>query len=476
MTTDEAPRFRDRISDFRRIPKRELHPNPKNHRRHPKAQTSALIGMLEEIGFANVCIAYDEQPDGKEYLVLIDGHARWELVGDSDLLPTILLDVTWEEADKLIATMDAITGMADVDRAKLTHLLDTLDMRDTRAAALLDRIRRDNRVPVARPAVDPRVASAAAQATIAQPGDLWHLGDHRLLVGDATDRRDLERLMAGDGASILFTDPPYGVSYQAEGHEAIAGDDKRQRGLLDFLHQAFLNAKHQLLPNAAAYIWHASSTRREFQTAMDAAGLEELQYIVWVKPTLVLGHADYQWQHEPCFYAARAGEHPPYYGPRSESTVWRISHGLDHGGRAISLGNGILLTTGESEIHVGPAGGRSKNALHLPLEDGETIYISAGDEPDSDTWQISRDTLHAEHPTQKPVALASRAIVNSSLRGQVVLDPFLGSGTTLIGAEMTGRRCYGLEIEPRYVDTTVRRWEALSGRKATVDREANETA
>ncbi len=472
MTTD-APRFQDRIREFRRVPAKELHPNPKNWRRHPKAQTSALLGVFAEIGYADVVIAYNAYADrepGDEYLVLIDGHARLELAKPDELIPTIILDVTEEEADKLLITLDPLTMMADVDRGRLAELVNAANFQDSRTSALLERIRRDNRLPAARPAVEPVVAPEPAQEPIARLGDLWRLGDHRVLVGDATELNNLERLMAGDGASVVFTDPPYGVSYQADGHAPIAGDDKRQRELLEFLRQAFFNAKAMTLPQAAWYVWHASSTRREFERALDAAGVEEIEYLIWVKPTLVLGHADYQWQHEPCFYAARAGERPPFFGPRSESTVWRISHGVAAQDRAISLGNGILLTTGTGELLVTPAGGRGKTALHIPLDDGETIYIGADDAPDSNVWQVSRDTLHPDHPTQKPAALAARALVNSSLRGQIVLDPFLGSGSTLIGAELTGRRCFGMELEPRYVDGIVRKWESMTGRKAQLDR------
>lgn len=480
-----APRFQDRIREFRRVPAKDLHPNPKNWRRHPKAQTSALLGMLAEIGFADVVIAYNAlwEELTKEYLVLIDGHARVELADPEELIPTIILDVTEEEADKLLLTLDPLTGMADVDRQRLLELAQGAEMADQRAAALLDRIRRDNRLPAPRPAVDPVVAPGGQREPTTQPGDLWKLGQHRVLCGDATEYDSYRRLLAGDGASLVFTDPPYGVSYQADGHAAIAGDDKRQRPLLEFLRAAFIRMTEQLLPNAAIYIWHASATRREFQAAMDAAGLEELQYIVWVKPTLVLGHADYQWQHEPCFYAARRGEHPPFYGPRSESTVWRIANKLSSitragpgGDTALSLGNGILLTTAESELLVSPAGSRGRNALHVPLEEGATVYVDAGDGQDSDIWEISRDTLHPEHPTQKPVALAYRAISNSTQLGQVVLDPFLGSGSTLIAATHLDRRCFGMELEPAYVDAIVARWESLTGRKASLDRPADKSA
>lgn len=468
---------RDRIREFRRVPAKDLHPNPKNWRLHPKAQTSALLGMLAEIGFADACIAYAGTPPSgdiapaSEYLVLIDGHARVEISAPEDLIPTLILDVTEAEADKLLISIDTLTGMADIDRGQLATLVAGVDMTDDRATALLDRIRRDNRLPEARPAVDRVVAPEPASEPIARLGDIWTLGAHRIICGDATERATYDRLMGGEGASVLFTDPPYGVSYQGGDFDPIANDDKQRDQLVQFLSHALRHAASTLLPNAAFYVWHASATRYEFEIALRAAGLQELQYLIWAKPSLVLGHADYQWQHEPCFYGARRGEHPPFYGPRTETTVWRVGRGPQQGDVVVSLGNGVLLSTGDAQLLVTPAGGsRSKSALYLPIEDGETAELAGADYPDSDVWQISRDAGKAEHPTQKPVELAARAISNSSLRGQIILDAFLGSGTTLIAAEQTGRRCFAVELAPGYVDVAVSRWESLTGRKAVVDR------
>lgn len=264
---------------------------------------------------------------------------------------------------------------------------------------------------------------------------------------------------------MVFTDPPYGVAYQADGFAAIANDALDRGQLRTFLRAAFAHMAATLLPNAALYIWQASATRLEFETALLGAGLEELQYLIWVKPTLVLGHADYQWQHEPCFYAARAGEHPPFYGPRTETTAWFVAPLQGDPRDAIAIGNGVLLDTGPDRIFVGPTPAGGKNYRTVYVEPGDEIALQ-GDVSTSDVWQIRRDAGKAEHPTAKPVALAARAIANSTTPGQVILDPFLGSGGTLLAAEQLTRRCFGMDIDPGYVDLVVRRWESLTGRKA----------
>lgn len=453
---------RDRIREFRRVPAKDLHANPENWRVHPKAQTSALLGVLAEIGIANAVIAYEPRPG---YLELIDGHARVSLAAPEELMPTLILDVTTEEARMLLVTLDPLAAMAETDRGRLAQLIAQADYGDTRVGSLLEAIRRQNRLPGETGLVEPEALPVSEGVPTTKPGDLWRLGAHRVLCGDATQRVDYQRLMGGDGANMVFTDPPYGVAYQADGFAAIANDALPRSELRSFLQRAFAHCAAVLLPNAALYIWHASATRREFETAILGAGLEELQYLIWVKPTLVLGHADYQWQHEPCFYAARAGEHPPFYGPRTETTAWFVAPLQGEPRDAIAIGNGVLLDTGAERIFVGPPPAGGKNYRTVYTEPGDEIALQ-GDVTTSDVWQIRRDAGKAEHPTAKPVALAARAIANSTMPGQVILDPFLGSGSTLLAAEQLTRRCFGMELDPRYCDLIVRRWESLTGRKA----------
>lgn len=296
-------------------------------------------------------------------------------------------------------------------------------------------------------------------------GDLWQLGEHRLLVADSRDPKAVKRLMGGRKAQMVFTDPPYGVNYQDGKGRTIKNDKLAQDDLAKMLIPCFKNAFDLTTSDAAFYIWHASATRGDFEYAMKAAGLEEKQYIIWAKPQLVLGHADYHWSHEPCFYASKAGAKPVWYGTRSETTVWRIGTvGAD--AQAITLGNGLLLSDGKGgELYLGrkPSG---KKARHLRLEPGKPLHI--GDSQGQGTvWEVSREAQGNEyHPNQKPVDLAVKAMENSTQTGQAVLDLFAGSGSTLAAAETTGRHAFVVELEPKWADGILNRWERMTKRKA----------
>lgn len=296
-------------------------------------------------------------------------------------------------------------------------------------------------------------------------GDLWQLGEHRLLVADSRDAKAIKRLMGGRKAQMVFTDPPYGVSYEDDKGRSVRNDKLRQDDLAKFLIPCFKNAADFATSDAAFYIWHASATREDFAYAMKTAGIEERQYLIWAKPQLVLGHADYHWSHEPCFYAGHAGAKPAWYGTRSETTVWRIgTHGADD--QAITLGNGLLLTDGKGgELYLGkkPA---AKKARHLRLEAGKPLHVGDG-QGQGTVWEVSREAGGNEyHPNQKPTELAIKAMENSTAPGQAVLDLFGGSGSTLAAAETAGRHAFVVELEPKYADAILTRWERMTKRKA----------
>lgn len=308
-------------------------------------------------------------------------------------------------------------------------------------------------------------APAPTGAPRSKPGDLWTLGDHTVLCGSATDPEAWKRLLGRRTAALVHTDPPYGVSYEGTDGEKIKGDDLRDDALLKLLAPAFKLMARHADECAAFYIWHASSTRRDFEAAMTAAGLVEVQYLIWAKPSPNMGHADYQWSHEPAFYAAKAGNKPAFYGDRTKTSVWRVTHqGKTNVG--ITPAGGIQILDGQgASLFVSNRSAKGKKLRKVRLEDGQTLSI-AGDESRGTCWEIGRD-LNTVHPTQKPVELARRAIENSSKAGELVVDPFMGSGTTLVAAEITGRRAAGFELDPKHCDTIVRRWEALTGKAAT---------
>lgn len=315
------------------------------------------------------------------------------------------------------------------------------------------------------PPAEPDSAPAPSKTPVSRAGDVWVLGGHRLICGDSTKPATWDALFGkADKASVVFTDPPYGVSYESPSgaFEVIQGDDKRRDELYQMLVMSLRQLVKRAMPAAAFYIWHASSTREDFAEAMKAVGLAERQYLMWVKPSVAFGRADYQWQHEPCFYASKADKAPAFYGERAESTVWhaQLATARDV---AVTVGNGVLLLDGAgATLFVQAKAPKNKKLRQIRLAKGGRAFL-AGSEIPGTVWQVGRDAQY-EHPTQKPVELARRAIENSSRPGEIVADAFLGSGTTLIGAEMTGRRCFGAELDPAYCDVIVQRWEKFAGK------------
>lgn len=289
-------------------------------------------------------------------------------------------------------------------------------------------------------------------------GQVWQLGEHRVMCGDSRDPKDVAILMNGQLADMVFTDPPYGVSYVARSGKfnMIKNDDRTGDDLIkNLLFPAFKNLAKFSKDNAAFYIWHASQTRKEYEDAMRAAGLIERQYLIWGKPSIVLGHSDYQWMHEPCFYAGKAGQTVRYYGDRGEPTVWRVTRkaGAD---QSTVLGPGILITDGNNKkLFLVGRETKGKKWRTVRLEPGSSLKVYT-DSDTGDIWEVSRES-GAEHPNQKPVDLPRRAIENSTKPGELVLDLFGGSGSTMIGCEKTGRRCCTMEQNPHYVDVEVAR-------------------
>lgn len=313
--------IRDRVIELRRVRADELIANPANWRRHPEPQRRALEAALAEIGMAGAVIAR-QTPEGLE---LLDGHLRADIDPDA-ILPVLVVDLDDGESAKLLATFDPIGAMAETDKASLKRLIGELSPSGAGLSDLLERLvhtqsAETDKVDVLPAKVRPRT----------RKGDLWALGEHRVLCGDATDPENFKRLLGRKRAAVIFTDPPYGVSYEAASGSfaQIAGDNLRRDELAALLIPSLRNALKWSRPAAAFYIWHASSTREDFSFAMARAGLVELQYLIWAKPALTLGWADYQWAHEPCFYACRAGARAEFYGDRTESTVWRVAVPLD---------------------------------------------------------------------------------------------------------------------------------------------------
>ena len=241
---------------------------------------------------------------------------------------------------------------------------------------------------------------------VSRPGDLWILGNHRLLCGDSTILSDVERLMGGQLADMAFTDPPYNVDYGNSAKDKMRGKDRRimnddlGEGFFQFLYDACLNLL--LVTKGACYVCMSSSELHTLQKAWIKAGGKWSTFIIWAKNTFTLGRADYQRQYEPILYG------------------WK--QGTDH--------------------------------------------FWCGDRDQSDIWNYNKPRVNDLHPTMKPVELVERAIKNSSKSRDIVLDLFGGSGTTLIASEKTGRQARLIELDPKFVDVIIKRWEDYTGQQA----------
>lgn len=390
--SDQPLRFEYRLAG-------DLDDNPLNWRTHPPEQLEAIKESILHLGWAGALL-YNENTGH-----LIDGHARKKQAGPDAWVPVLIGSWSVEDEHRLLLTYDPMTEMAeaDVDVLKLLAEQTTFDTPALRK--LSDSLAQLYGTP------QPEEGPEEEETHVIKPahpktkkGQILRLGPHRLMCGDATNPKDVAKLMSGVRAGLLYTDPPYGVEYTGGWNcrrEDVKGDTKGTDIYGDSLP---LMAKYAA-DEAAFYLWHAGGsvdTVMSAAMALRAAGYEIRAQIIWVKNQAQMGsYAQYHHQHEPCYYAFRKGKAPTWVGPNNEVT----------------------------------------------------------------TWAYDRANKNEYHPTQKPVELAVRAIRNSSNPGDIVMDMFMGGGSTLIAAEQMGRRCFGMELEPGYCDVIAARYRAYLKQK-----------
>ena len=390
-----------------------LLPNPKNWRKHPQSQHDALRGVLAEVGYADALLAR-ELPDGQ--LMLVDGHLRAETTPDS-IVPVLVLDLDESEADKVLATLDPLAAMAEADAGKLEGILREIDTGSEALQEMLAELAKDNGL-YQTPEITEDEAPEPPIDPITKPGDIWLLGEHRLLCGDSANAEDIGRLLEGNRVQCIFTDPPYGVSIGAKNRflnsvqkaerclENIASDDMTPEQLKAQLLPAFVLLRKKVMAEDCTVFVCApqgGELGMMMMMMMHEAGLIARHVLIWKKnePTFSMGRLDYDYAHEP-----------------------------------------ILLTWGKR--HKRPMNGKHRTSV----------------------WEVDRERKCDSHPTMKPVELYANAYLNNSDDGDSVADIFSGSGTAFIAAEQLHRRCYGMEISPAYCDVIVQRWEQLTGGKA----------
>lgn len=451
-------------------PTEAVRPSPANARAHSPAQIDEIIRSIENVGWTKPIII-DERRE------ILAGHGAWQAAKQMGLaeVPTIMrsgLTVAqkraYRVADNKLAEMSTwdhqLLAREFAELKRMGFDVSLTGFTPNEVEYLLR--------PPAPPAAEPPVPKLERRA-VSKLGDLWHLGEHRLICADSTKPATYKALMGGQLAQCVFTDPPYGVSYEARSgrFEMIEGDNLRRGQLKGLIQGAFGAAQRNVREDAGWYVWHASGTREDFAAAMREIGLVELCLIVWEKPSATLGWGDYRQAHEPCFYAALQGVKPAFYGDRSGTTIWRLERAAQASKAPMSVGGGLIVVAPDGrELYLSASIPKGRKLRHVHLEEGKPLLLQPKTEQD-DLWQVGRDHGHGKedalHPTMKPVELARRACLNSTREGEIVLDMFASAASTLLAAEQTKRVGYGAELDPHYVDASVRRWQELTGKQAT---------
>ena len=406
MTTKKNNQTKAKIARGRLA---DIHVDPANVRKHNKKNIEAIKASLLEFGQCKPLV--------------VQKSTKKILAGNGTYIA--MTELGWTECDVILVYMSDIRATAYAIADNRTAELATWD--EEGLCALLSQIQVDGEIdtaslgfsdvdisgllknigtPIPNLADDDAPPIAINEKPVAQAGDLWLLGKHRLLCGDSEKKENVDRLYSGRQPVLMVTDPPYGVNYDPEWRTV-----KKNIGKVTNDDRASWKKVWELWNANVAYVWHAD-TVRVGQDLADA-GYEKITIITWAKQNFVMSRGNYHYQTERCFYVAKKGKNHNWQGSRDQSDLWQIS-------------NNNKSTNSEAE----------------------------------ETWG---------HSTQKPLECMARPMRNNSERGDIVADPFLGSGTTLIAAEKLGRICYGCEIELGYCDMIIQRWEKETGKIAKME-------
>lgn len=368
----------------------------KNAKKHPKEQVNRIANSIKEFGMCDPIGVW-----GKDNLI-IEGHGRLmalKKLGYTEA-PIIRLDHLSEEQRKAYTLAHNKSAESEWDFEILSDELKSIvdiDMMDFGFDLSLDE-------------EEPKVIEDEIPEIPVEPkakyGDIYQLGNHRLMCGDATVLEDVRTLMNDNKADLLLTDPPYNVDYEGKTKDSlkIKNDNMGDNQFKQFLTDSFSNANDVMKEGASFYIWHADSEGYNFRSACKDVSWKVRQCLIWNKNTMVMGRQDYQWKHEPCLYGWKEGASHNWYSDRKQTTILEFNK------------------PNKSELH----------------------------------------------PTMKPLDLFAYQMKNSTAEGDIVLDLFGGSGTTLMVSEQLDRNAYVMELDPRYVDAIINRWENMTGSKGVL--------
>ena len=415
-TTESAPP----VLEIRRVALEALHLDPANARLHGEVNLEAIKASLARFGQAEPLVVH--KATGR----VIGGNGRLVAMRELGWTSCDVVELTISElqATALAIALNRTAELAEWDQETLSRLLVELrDADELQGVGFsnddIDSLLFDLGGEGPLQDLDDTGPGEVPTQPVSRPGDLWLLGDHRLLCGDATNASDLARLMNGAQASLLSTDPPYCVDYTGANRPVHRGKPSgkdwssvyREIDIADlgeFLRAVLTVTLPQVQSNAPFYIWHAHVQQHVLAEILAEQDILFHQVIVWVKPTAVFGHSYYQWRHEPCAFGWRKG-HRPKHGTAQMNTVWDID------------------------------------------------------------WEGKQRVVGNEHPTQKPLRLFEIPMELHTRPGAICLEPFSGSGTQILAAERLGRRCFALDISPAFIDVAIRRWERATGHQATLE-------
>lgn len=414
---------------------RELIPYENNPRQNDDA-VEPVACSIEEFGWRQPIVV---EPDK----VIIIGHTRWKAAIQrqwTEVPVHIAKDLTLGQI-KALRLADNRTGeIATWDLDLLALEMKQLEAMDFNmdnfgfSELELSQIMQEHD-PVAQGKTAPDDVPIIDEPPISQRGTVYQCGAHRVMCGDSTDKAELSILMHGATADLWLTDPPYNVDYESANGLKIQNDRMNGPAFDDFLIRSFTAAALALRPGASFYIFHSDNWGYNFRQAVIAAGLTLRQCLIWAKNGFILGRQDYQWAHEACLYGWRDGAPHSWYGDRRQSTV------------IADLENHPFIRREDGRLQFRIGGKTFSIAADAVCEEEATTII-----------EYPKPKRNDIHPTMKPVELLIYLLKNSCTRGEIIMDPFGGSGSTLIAAEQTGRIAYLMELDERYVDVIRKRY------------------